>query len=128
MDSVKSSVAFTDLIESERMLLSLEILSRHFESAPIKYIRKMVAFEAVNCRHFSRPGLMGDLQLSLSIRLISCSNVSIGNQLRRNCDPYCRVFAVSPTKVLLGRTHTIDGTVDAQWNAPPISTNAVRGI
>jgi hypothetical protein len=71
---------------------------------------------------------MAEAQLNLSIQLISCSNVPIGNQIRRNSDPYCRVFAVGPTKVLLGRTHTIDGKIDVEWNASPISTNAVRGI
>jgi hypothetical protein len=64
---------------------------------------------------------------SLTIRMISCSNVPIANVIRRNCDPYCKVFVVGPIKSFIGQTRTISGTLDATWDQT-IVTNSVRGL
>jgi hypothetical protein len=64
---------------------------------------------------------------SLVIRMISCTNVPIANLLRRNSDPYCKIYTVGPIKSFIGQTRTVSSTIDVRWDQT-IATNAVRGL
>jgi hypothetical protein len=59
--------------------------------------------------------------------MISCTNVPIANVIRRNADPYCKVYVVGPVKALIGQTRTISSVLDAQWDQT-LTTNSVRGL
>jgi hypothetical protein len=74
--------------------------------------------------------LMVDPSRSLSVNVISCSNIPWGNVTLKNCDPYVRVYLDGPIKTYLGRTPYHANIPDrVEWGkAGQLYFNPVRGL
>jgi hypothetical protein len=71
---------------------------------------------------------LADLGHTLSVRVISATNLPANNKLTGDSDPYCKIFLVAGAKTLVGKTKTVKRTVNPEWNSAPQLFNAVRGF